>query len=925
MSVRNSGALLIAGVLTVLLAACGESLTEEELLARAGGALAGGNANAAIVDAKTALQQNADNPKARRLLGEALKYQGDLINAEAEFERSLQSAKDPDVAVLLGEVLLASGQHARFMERYEAGYFDFALEYATFLAHLSRAQILTGDGFTAEQTLALAKDMAPDLPEVLLAEAVVLARHKGDLDAAEILLERLIEAHPEYPDGWSLYGNLQQVRGDRAAAEAAFAEAVRLGPGRLEDLLSQVAMLVEQEKYAEAKKAMGPLQRRVPDHPGVNYAQARIALADGNNKEALERLDAVFNVLPRHLPSLYLAANLNFREGSLATAESQLATVLSLQPRNTEARRMLGAVMLRRGENQRAEKLARALLEESPMNVPTLGLLALALSAQGQHAESAEVYQQQADLQPESADVRMALGGEWVRAGEIARGIAELERARDLDPDNQQVRASLAQAYMVSGEGDTARREVEEFRALAPDSAVPSLLFARLTGLEGDTSAASAYLREALELDPSNDQARQGLAALAMQSADSDTALEVFDEGLKADPENLSSLLGRAEVQEQRGDIEGMVATLKRAVDAHPEASEARLRLARHYLQEGRPGLSVDLLSGIEDPNRDNAQVQQLSLGAYLALEQYGPAVTAGRKLQILLPEEPVALRLAAQAEGANGDLPRAERLLRRAHELDPDDVATHKMLIETLMLQNKLEETGEELGRLAGGASSEPQVKLARGRIAMTLGRPREAESLIREAHEAQPSGNSVLFLSASLLQQGKAEEAVTLLEDWVEEHPEDPRALERLGALLLASGRDQRAMPLFEKLNQLAPESVVALNNLAWTKRESDPAQALILVRKAAELAPDNAAVLDTQALVLLGLGEFGEALEVSQRALEASPDNPQYRLHRARILAAAGENAQAIEILQSLVDGRAFAAGGEARELLEELEGR
>ena len=167
-------------------------------------------------------------------------------------------------------------------------------------------------------------------------------------------------------------------------------------------------------------------------------------------------------------------------------------------------------------------------------------------------------------------------------------------------------------------------------------------------------------------------------------------------------------------------------------------------------------------------------RIHQLLAGAFLALDQPGAAVNATRRLLELMPDNVRALRMAAQAERANGDLPAAERRLRQAVELQPQDVDSRKLLVEVLLQQNKLAETSEELAQLPPGVVPEPQLNLARGRLALTQGELEEAEALLRKAHGAAPSSNSLVFLSSTLLQQGKRDEAYRMLEGWLESAPE-------------------------------------------------------------------------------------------------------------------------------------------------------
>ena len=128
----------------------------------------------------------------------------------------------------------------------------------------------------------------------------------------------------------------------------------------------------------------------------------------------------------------------------------------------------------------------------------------------------------------------------------------------------------------------------------------------------------------------------------------------------------------------------------------------------------------------------------------------------------------------------------------------------------------------------------------------------------------------------------------------------------LNTLGPLYLSQGRDDDAAAVFETLHRLAPEDVVAMNNLAWAYRSSNTARALELIQKALQSVPDNAAIQDTHAMILLEKGDFDEALAVNQKTLDAAPDSPQFRFHRAQILAAAERPAEALELLDRPAEG-------------------
>ena len=65
---------------------------------------------------------------------------------------------------------------------------------------------------------------------------------------------------------------------------------------------------------------------------------------------------------------------------------------------------------------------------------------------------------------------------------------------------------------------------------------------------------------------------------------------------------------------------------------------------------------------------------------------------------------------------------------------------------------------------------------------------------------------------------------------------------------------------------------------------------------------LAPDSAAILDTNGILLSGQGQAEEALKHFREALKLAPEIPQIRLHLARALV----GARAYEEARSVLNG-------------------
>lgn len=843
--------------LVLALVACSRSLPPEELLQRAELALEQGRLNAAVIDIKSALQQLPSDDRGRRLLGEVYLHQRLFAEAAAEFERSLGTAADPAVAALYAEALNSSGQPQKVIDLHSEGFFDFALLEPAFVAVLAKSQILLGDTFEAEDTLAQARALDATHPEVRLAEAIFAVNHQRDLERGAQILGLLTEEHPEFDEAWSFYGALLARQGDLVAAESAYGRAAAINPARMSDRLMRVNLLLELNWFEDADAELRLLEERIPSHPGLHYARGRLLFIQDQPAAALEALQKVLAVAPDHVPSLYLAGAANFNQGNLATAERQLSRFVAAQPSHLNGRQLLAGVLLQLNEPKRSATIARGILEEQPMNLPTMNILALALAAQGMHAASAEIFEDIAAQAPDYAVTRMQLGTELMRAGETARGIAELQAALVLEPASSDIRGRLVQAHLVQGEDDE--------------------------------------------------------------------ALALAREGLEQSPDDLKALLNLAAVHARRGEVQAMLEVLDRGMDAHPDALEPRLVMARYHARHGgQPGDALDLLNDVPEAQRDDPRVLEVMVYAYLRIGEPGAALESARKLNAQLPDSVVALRLLALAERANDNPAASEQHLRRALELQPEDFESRKLLVEALLIQNKLREADEAVQAFPPGALPEAQVNLTRGRIAATLGDVETGERLLRQAWAQAPASNTARLLASVLwAQPGKRNEAIELLEGWLARAPEDAAVQQQLGSYHVLEGNDARALPLFEALLERRPDDVVAMNNIAWMVRKSDPERALTLGRAALVAAPDSPAVQDTVAMVLLEQGEHGEALALNERALAAAPQSPDMRFHRAQILVAAGDVPAAIEILQDLASGPDFAGKAEAGAFLAGLQ--
>jgi predicted Zn-dependent protease len=113
------------------------------------------------------------------------------------------------------------------------------------------------------------------------------------------------------------------------------------------------------------------------------------------------------------------------------------------------------------------------------------------------------------------------------------------------------------------------------------------------------------------------------------------------------------------------------------------------------------------------------------------------------------------------------------------------------------------------------------------------------------------------------------------------------------------------------------------VVLNNVAWAMSKLKDPAAVGFAQRAYELKPDDGAIADTYATILIDNGDVPRGLAILQKAVADTPGNREIRYHLAQALAKSGEKAKAIGQLEIVVGaGTRFAQETDALALLKQL---
>ncbi|GAB5414306.1 MAG: hypothetical protein Cons2KO_19090 [Congregibacter sp.] len=918
---RMSFKVVIIVSLAALIVACSSPLTEEELLSRAQEAFDRGDVAATELDVKAVLQGDPSNTVARSLYGQIYLYKMDPEPAVGEFERSLAGEELPETRLLLAKALVQSGDTAELVSRVYAGDYASIRQVPEFRAVLARAKLAQAEYGSAREELAAALTESGN-DYIDITAAILALQLDSDKDTASALLESVVERNPSEASALSLLGIVATANDQHADAETYFTQATETNPFRLSDRLRLVDSQIRQGKGDAAHIELAKLERLVPNAPQVNFLRGQLFFDEGEYENAIDAFAQVLTVMPSHPEALLLSANANLREQNLGIAQRQFTQFLSMRPEHSQAGLQLSNVWLQLGEPAKAEEAAREILKEHKMNLAALNLLAIALSAQGMHAESAEAYAQMVAARPDSVEARVALGAQQVVAGNVVEGIDQLKAAVGSDQANESGYERLIEALLLVSRLDEAKRVASDYVELAPDKPRPLVYLGRVLLKREDYSAAQDAFNAALAMEPGHVAASGGLATLALLDDDLGAAKRAFEAALEENPGDIPSIMNLASLLEQTGETERMVEILQTAVEINPSVPEPRLALARHNLMLGRPGVAVSLVAPFVSVDPDDPRVHRILANAYLSSGQPELAAGSGRELLRLSGDDPTALALVARVDLANRQPESAEQHLESALQELPESSALRRLLIESYLAQRKLEAAENEIAKLPETIQNDPEVLVVRGRISVANDDFARAKKHFKAAFESRRNNFYLSLLTGAQWALGERETVISALSAWLVEYPSDVLIRTELASRYLLIEESGNAIEQYERLLELQPNNVVALNNLGWLLREADTSKALEYVKTAEGLAPTSADIKDTYAMVELERGEFDRALMLNERALEMSGDDPGVRLNRAQILIAAGRLSEARRILEGLVNGPAFASQAQASTLLSEL---
>lgn len=475
-------------------------------------------------------------------------------------------------------------------------------------------------------------------------------------------------------------------------------------------------------------------------------------------------------------------------------------------------------------------------------------------------------------------------------------------RWRVLAPTNAEANARYAAVAVRLYRLSDAREAINDFSRSPPP--VPREGAEDGTGKKGDQPGAGAGKADedsGKSAEGKNERPRilslTALTALLLEQSDAPTVLAAMSSTLESapSPEAMSLL---SELALSAYDAQRAERYAQQALQHNPKDAEAKLVLARAYVIRGDAAKAIATAREAihDDPERSSFDLVEV----LVALDRLEDAHQELERLRSKESAAEIDRRLALLAFAA-GDMKEAQQ---RFAELASNGEANEAAL---LYLADIAARDGDTDAAIAGYRKLyDSSVALpARSRAAALLfarSDRKEALTLLDDYVTEHPEAEVDLTIAKAhlLVDHGEGEAAVELLNTALARHPGHPSIEYERAVILEQAGRVHDSLEALQRLLTQRIDDPTLLNALGYTLADHnlELPHAETLIRRALVVMPDNPAALDSLGWVRFRQGDSKGALLSLERAYNISHDS-EIAAHWGEALWVGGDQAQARKI--------------------------
>lgn len=701
---------------------------------------------------------------------------------------------------------------------------------------------------------------------------------RQDLDGAVIQLKNALQQDARMLAVHVLLGKALLMRGEAAAAEIEFNEALSQGINRAEVAVPLAQALVAQGKQPDVFK----LPALVPD-----------GLPDNIRK-----------------PLLLVRAAAASDLGDPTRAQAQIDLARAIPPDNADTWLAEVPLRLRARQFDQATAAADQALRLAPGNSEALYQRATVPHVQGKLDEALKGYERAIAADPRHLEAQLARGGLLIDLNRDAEALTQVQSALKLVPSEP--RALYLSAVLAERRNDAAAAKAALKAVTAELDPVP-IEFIRfrpqalmLNGLAhyglGEMEKAKPYLEYAQRQTP-NSPLSKLLAQVYVAEPNLDRAGEVLESYLKAYPGDGQALVMMATLQMAQGR-HARAATLMQEALKSRDAPEFRTALGLSLLRGGQSGDAVGELEKAfqRDPRQVYAGMALVSL--YLRGGQTAKAVGIADKLVKQDPNNPTAWIQLGVARRAANNAAGAREAYQKASQLDPGLVEAQLGLVRVDITERQFDAAQTRLTALLKTDEKNAEALYEMALLSEARGQTAEVQRWLSKATDVSTSRNTRAdqALVAWLLKQEQPGPALEAARKLLGKAPDDPQTLITYARAQLANRDVKGATATLTSAARRSGFGADPLAQIAGLQLDArDLVGAAYSLDKALQTAPQHVGALALSSTVAMQQGNLALAEKQAKQVIQLRPQMALGYSLLADVAQARKQPAQALEALR------------------------
>lgn len=417
-----------------------------------------------------------------------------------------------------------------------------------------------------------------------------------------------------------------------------------------------------------------------PESPTVRLRLATEYLKAGFMSEAVEQAEAALERDPKNVDAHLLAGGLYSTMHAYDKAVVEYEKILKLDPSNNEAPLYLGAVYSEQKQYDKAVKSFEALTKDADYPNPHLPWYYIGRVRMDQKDERSvkaaeKAFKKALEVKPDHADSAIALSSIYTKRHQDEKSFETLARWQKEQGPNARIAEILAQMCIEKSKYDEAFEQLEILERSGDDPLSAKLRMALILIERKMYVPATEKLTEILKEAPESDKVRFYLAAVYEESKKDGDAIREFRK-IPSDSQYFEeSVIHASYLMKSGGHVDDAIAMVESALEKKKDHPQLYAMYASLLDEKGQFQKAITSLEGAIERFPDNAQLRFYFGTVNDRLGRKEKVVEAMRKVIEIDPNHVQGLNYLAFT-WAEGDehLEEAEKLARRATELDPQD-----------------------------------------------------------------------------------------------------------------------------------------------------------------------------------------------------------------------------------------------------------